>query len=86
MLLLQFLRGFLFATSLVSAILFARFYRRTGDRFFGIFALAFLALALNWVGVAFVEPHNEARTWVFGIRLTAFLLIIAAIVDKNRKR
>lgn len=81
----QFLRGMLFALSLVAAVLFSRFYKKTHDRFFVLFAAAFAVLAVNWFGVAF-GPENEARKWVYVIRLVAFLLILGAIVDKNRKK
>ena len=62
---------------------FLRFWRRTRDRLFLIFALAFWLLGLNWLLLAFVQA-DETRTWLYLLRLVAFCLIIYGIVDKNR--
>jgi hypothetical protein len=34
--------------------------------------------------LAFMDEDDEGRIFVYGLRLVAFLLILAAIVDKNR--
>jgi hypothetical protein len=68
----------------IAGLFFLRFRRETGDRFFSFFALAFWALALNWLGLAITAPADEARTYFYLVRLLAFLLIIAAVADKNR--
>lgn len=68
----------------IAALLFLKFWRQTRDRFFLIFALAFLALSLNWVGLAATSRGDETRTFFYLLRLAAFVLIIGAIVDKNR--
>jgi hypothetical protein len=34
--------------------------------------------------LAFLDEDDEGRIFVYGLRLVAFLLILAAIVDKNR--
>jgi hypothetical protein len=34
--------------------------------------------------LAFLDQDDEGRVLVYGLRLVAFLLILAAIVDKNR--
>lgn len=63
---------------------FLLFWRRSHDRLFLAFALAFAALAANWVGlvaVSVVESHQMSL-----VRLLAFVLLIVAIIDKNRKR
>jgi len=72
------------AASWTVGLLFLRFWRDTRDRFFALFALAFWALTLNYVGLAVTDPPHEARTLFYLVRLVAFVLIIAAIVDKNR--
>lgn len=68
----------------VAGLFFLRFWRQTRDRFFLAFALAFLALSLNWVGLVATSRGDETRTLFYGLRLAAFALIIVAIVDKNR--
>ena len=70
----------------VAALFFLRFWRQTRDRFFLLFALAFLALSLNWLGLAATSRGDETRTYFYLLRLAAFVLIIGAIVDKNRAR
>lgn len=68
----------------VAALFFFRFRRQTRDRLFGLFAGAFTLLGLNFALLAFVSRESEFRPYLYLIRLAAFLLIIAAIVDKNR--
>lgn len=70
----------------VAGLLFLRFWRRTGERLFAIFGLAFWVLALNRIGLTLVDPANEARTHLYLGRLAAFVLILAAIIDKNRRQ
>jgi uncharacterized protein DUF5985 len=80
----EFLNGVAAAGSLGVGVFFLRLWRDTRDRFFGLFGLAFLGLALNWLALVYLEPASEHRHYFFVVRLVAFLLIIAAIVDKNR--
>jgi hypothetical protein len=79
---------FLYGASAVAAatagLFFLRFWRDTRDRFFAYFALAFWAFAFNSVGLALTRSLDEARTYFYLVRLVAFLLIIWAVVDKNR--
>ena len=68
----------------VAGLFFLRFWRDTRDRLFGIFAGAFWLLAVQRLLLAlFQNPDNE-QVWLYGIRLLAFVLILFAIVDKNR--
>ena len=70
---------------LVVAAFFLRFWRGTGDRFFLLFALGFAAFAVNrWV-LAALDEDAEARIGVYVVRLLAFVLILVAVVDKNRE-
>ena len=77
--------GMLTAAALVAAVFFLRFWTLTGDRLFAFFALAFVALALNWLALALTDPASENRYYVYLLRLLAFFFIIFAIVDKNRR-
>jgi uncharacterized protein DUF5985 len=80
--------GILYAVVMASAtvgLFFLRFWRDTRDRLFLMFALAFWALAANWLGLAVYSDQTvEARTPFYVLRLLAFLLIVVAIADKNR--
>ena len=80
----QFLNGALFMASLAAGLVFLRFWRRTGDRFFAMFAAAFSLMGLERVILALLEPADETRTFVYLFRLVAFVVIVVAIVDKNR--
>ena len=59
-------------------------YRETRDRLFAMFAMAFWCLSVHWCALAIVNPEVDTRHYFFVLRLLAFLLIIAAIIDKNR--
>jgi len=81
----RFLLGALVMASAVAGAFFLRFWRRTRDRLFLIFAAAFWLLGCNWLLLAFVRT-DETRTWLYVLRLVAFCLIIYGIIDKNRQR
>lgn len=68
----------------VAGLFFLRFWRETRDRLFGIFAGAFWLLALQRLLLALFQNPNDEQVWLYGIRLLAFVLILFAIVDKNR--
>lgn len=68
------------------ALHFLRLWHRTGDRLFAYFLAAFVALALERVVLAAMPVQNEYAPFVYLVRLGAFALIIAGIVEKNRTR
>lgn len=69
---------------LVAALFFLRFWRETRDRLFLAFSVSFGLLAVQRVALALVGSTTDAALPLYGLRALAFLLIIAAIVDKNR--
>lgn len=81
---IPFLNGIAFAASLAVGVFFLRLWRQTRDRFFALFGLAFWMLALNRVILNWASPADEHQHYFYLLRLLAFLLILAAIVDKNR--
>ena len=70
----------------VAGLLFLRFWRETHDRLFAMFGMAFWLLALSWALLGLFSPTDEARAYVYVLRLLAFVLIIGGIVHKNRSR
>jgi hypothetical protein len=78
--------GAVMAVYWVAALFFLRFWSRTKDRLFAAFALAFALLGIERVVLGIWENPNEAHVSVYLIRLTAFLILILAIIDKNRGR
>jgi hypothetical protein len=80
----NFLSGAVMLACSAVALLFLRSWQRTSDRLFGLLALAFFLLAVErWV-LALLSAEHQLRHLVYLIRLVAFLLILIAIVDKNR--
>jgi uncharacterized protein DUF5985 len=79
-----FIAGASGALAAVAALLFLRFWRMSGDRLFGLFALAFAVIAGNRIAITVIP--REQDTWIYTLRLVAFAVIIVAIVDKNRPR
>jgi hypothetical protein len=79
-----FLSGLLVAGYAVAALFFLRFWRQTRDRLFAYFAWAFVLLAVQRGALAAsaVLPFETYAYYV--LRLLAFLLILFAIVEKNR--
>ena len=67
----------------VAALFFLRFWRDTRDSLFLSFAIAFLLLALAQTILTLGGIPLEERSWVYLIRLAAFVLILLAIVRKN---
>jgi hypothetical protein len=68
----------------VAGLFFLRFWRETGDRLFLIFSGAFWILGLQRLALVLTREMIEDHTGLYLIRLFAFLLILGAIVDKNR--
>jgi len=67
----------------VCSVFFLRFWRRTRDSLFLVFSIAFLLLALNQALTTLLGLPFEERSWLYLLRLAAFVIIIAAIVRKN---
>jgi uncharacterized protein DUF5985 len=68
---------------IVAAMFFLRFWRRTVDRLFLAFAVAFALLALSQCITTFLEAGDERSVYAYGLRVLGFILILAAVVDKN---
>ncbi|MDQ3246703.1 MAG: DUF5985 family protein [Pseudomonadota bacterium] len=82
----DFLSGMVAAGFLVAGLFFLRFWSRTHDGLFLAFALAFWLLGLGQAILALGNIPVEERSWVYLIRLSAFVLILLAIGWKNRAR
>lgn len=67
-----------------AGLFFLRFWRESRDRLFLFFALAFVVMAVNRVGLALAAQQGEQHDVLYWIRLLAYVLILIAIVDKNR--
>lgn len=81
-----FLSGVIFALYWTVALFFFRFWFKTSDRLFGAFGLALWLLGLERLLFLFIPQVHEAHPYLYLVRLSAFVLILIAIVDKNTKR
>jgi hypothetical protein len=79
-----FLLGIIVTASLACGLFFLKFWRRTRDSLFLAFGAAFLIEGVNRVSFMLIEKPNEGSPAIYVVRLLAFLLILAAIVRKNR--
>jgi hypothetical protein len=70
--------------NLVVGLFFLRFWVETADRLFLIFAVAFWLLAAQRVSLVIFAGDPDADVYLYLIRLAAFVMIIVAILDKNR--
>jgi uncharacterized membrane protein len=68
----------------VSGLLFYRFWRESRDVLFVFFSAGFSVMAFAWVLLAVISPTGEARPYIYAVRLLAFLLLIAGMIQKNR--
>jgi hypothetical protein len=80
---IAFLSGAVSLGALVASLFFLRFWRKTSDRFFLAFAVAFLLLALNQAFAQWIGAADERAGYIYLLRVVAFVLILAAIIDKN---
>ena len=67
----------------VCAAFFLRFWGRTSDSLFLVFALAFALLALAQGLTTLLGLPLEERSWIYLLRLLAFVMIIIAVAAKN---
>lgn len=81
----HFLSGATTLAFVIAGLFFLRFWHQTRDTLFAAFAAAFGLLGLNQALLAFTELQVEERSWLYLLRLAAFLLIILAIAHKNRR-
>ena len=80
----QLLLGAIAMGSIVIGLFFLRFWKNTGDRFFLFFATAFGLEGVNRALLGLFERSDEYEPIIYLIRLLSFVLILIAIVDKNR--
>lgn len=78
------LHGASAAVFAIAGLLFARYAVNQHERLFGFFAAAFWCFGLGYL-IRVATNIDEHRLYIFLPRLLGFLLIIAAIVDKNRR-
>ena len=78
-----FISGVIAMGFAVCGAFFLRFWSRTKDSLFLVFALAFFLLALGQALTTLLRLPLEERSWLYLLRLAAFIMIIVAIAAKN---
>jgi hypothetical protein len=81
----DFVSGLIAMGYLASALFFLKFWARTADRLFLAFFIAFLLFATEQGLLTWSDVTREEQTWFYLLRLCGFLLIIAGVIDKNRR-
>jgi hypothetical protein len=76
--------GAIAMASFTAAVFFLKFWRDTGDRFFALFSLAFALDAATRLALGLSDVSAEYEPFFYIARLLTFVLILVAIVDKNR--
>lgn len=81
----DFVSGLITMGFVIAGLFFLRFWRRTRDSLFLIFAGAFWLFALNQGLIVLAGTLREEQSWLYLLRVAGFTLIIAAIVHKNMR-
>lgn len=79
----EFVSGAIAMGFAVCAAFFMRFWVRTRDSLFLVFALAFFLFALNQTLTTLLGLPLEERSWLYLLRLAGFSVLILAIARKN---
>lgn len=79
-----FLLGIIVTASLIASAFFLKFWRQTRDPLFLSFAAAFAVESLNRAMFLVLDSPSDGNAVIYSIRLFSYLLILAAIVQKNR--
>jgi len=82
----MFVYGMVTMGYMIAGLFFFKFWARSRDPLFVIFALAFWLLAVSQMLLAILNLPREEQGWVYIIRLSAFALIVVAIIQKNVSR
>lgn len=83
---MNLLSGMITMGFLLSGLFFLKFWVRSRDPLFAMFAVAFWLLALNQALLTILDLPREEQSWLYLLRLAAFGLIVVAIVHKNLSR
>ena len=78
------LLGAIATTCFIASLFFLRFWKSTRDRFFCFFAISFAIEGCGRLMQGLINYSNEQEPLFYLLRLGAFLLILWAIIDKNR--
>ena len=78
-----FLDGMITMGCAIAGLIFLRVWRQSRERLLLSFAIAFWIFAVSYASLGLVPLADERRPYVFLLRLIGFVVILAAIADKN---
>jgi hypothetical protein len=79
----DFLAGAIVMGFAIAALMFVRFWKRTREGLFLAFSGSFLLLSATQALLTLGNFHDEERSWLYLLRLAAFLLILFAMGWQN---
>jgi hypothetical protein len=82
----DFIAGAIVMGFAIAALMFLKFWRRTREGLFLAFAGSFLLLGATQALLTLGDFQDEERSWLYLLRLAAFLLILFAMWWQNRRR
>jgi hypothetical protein len=81
----HFLMGAIAVSYAIASLFFFRFWRRTHDRLFVLFGIAFALLSAVRIAMFVLNvPLDESQHSLYWVRFVAYAVILLAIIDKNR--
>jgi hypothetical protein len=81
----EFIMGAVAMGHFVAGLFFLKFWRKTRDRFFAMFAAAFWLLGVNRIVMVLTQDYDEHQ-YTYWVRFVAYVIILLAILDKNREK
>jgi uncharacterized protein DUF5985 len=81
-----FINGAIAMACVAIGVFFLKFWKNTRDRLFAMFAVSFWLLACDRIVIVGIGQSETSTPAEYLLRLAAFLLIIEAIVEKNRRK
>lgn len=85
MTLVPFVSGAVFMGYMVAALFFLRFWRQSQVLLFLYFGISFTILGAAQALMTLLNVAAEDATWIYLLRLSAFLVIVYAIWRHNRR-
>lgn len=76
--------GAIIMGNLVAGLFFLKFWTQSADRLFLSFALAFWIFGVQRILLALFADRPDAHIWLYLLRVLGFVVILLAIVEKNR--
>ncbi|HXH29289.1 MAG TPA: DUF5985 family protein [Bacteriovoracaceae bacterium] len=81
----EIISGALMMACLVAGLFFLDFWKRSHDKLFLMFSFAFFLLAAERLVLGYIGTAYEPSPRIYLIRAGAFVIILIAIINKNRE-